>query len=76
MFPIGTRRSPSHPEGERHERMPSCDKGNARHLRAVGGSGLTRESVIRPAVLPALLQPALPVSRQFEQVSRVSTSLS
>ena len=36
MFPIGTRRSPSDPEGERHERMPSCDKGNARHLRAVG----------------------------------------
>jgi hypothetical protein len=33
----------------------------------LGGSGLARESVIRPAVLPALLKPALPVSRQVEQ---------
>ena len=43
-----------------------------RETRAIcvllGGSGLARESVIRPAVLPALLKPALPVSRQFEQV--------
>ncbi len=42
-----------------------------RETRAIcvllGGSGLARESVVRPAVLPALLRPALPVSRQVEQ---------
>jgi len=41
-----------------------------RETRAIcvllGGSGLARESVVRPAVLPALLRPALPVSRQGE----------
>jgi hypothetical protein len=42
-----------------------------RETRAIcvllGGSGLAREPVIRPAVLPALLKPAPPVSRQVEQ---------
>ena len=43
-----------------------------RETRAIcvllGGSGLAREPLISPAVLPALLKPAPPVSRQVEQV--------
>ena len=43
-----------------------------RETRAIcvllGGSGLAREPVFRPAALPALLKPAPPVSRQVEQV--------